>query len=229
MGSEMCIRDSGGRPPPSRAPATARGVGRPIVHADSAVDDPLSGGDYIKVGGGTVPRNLAGLIVNRVSASAMNAMTAPIVSVGPASVNQAIKGLAIARRTLEPVRQDFVFVPSFVRLENEDLSAIQIDIERTRPRSIAEMDGMELRAAGSTEVKGLAGAIAKNARDSSNSFIVAVGANSVNQAIKAVAIARTYLADEGIDLRCRTSIDDIGEGELAGKSSVTVVVEPITH
>lgn len=221
--------ERGGRPPAGsgRAPSELRGIGRPIVHAESAADDPLSGGDCIKVGGNTVPRNLAGLIVNQVGAVALNDYTAPIVSVGASSVNQAVKGLAIARRSLEPSRQDFYFMPSFVRLESEDLNAIHIDIERTRPRSIAQMDGMELRAAGATDVKGLAGAVAKNARDSANSFIVAVGANSVNQAVKAIAIARTYLSEENMDLRCRASIEDIDEGELAGKSSVTIVVEPI--
>jgi len=156
----------------------------------------------------------------------MNSLTAPIVAVGPASVNQAVKGLAIARRSLAEHRQDFVFLPAFVKIAAEDLSGIQFEIERTTPRSMADMDGMELRVAGATEVKALAGAIAKNARDSASSFVVAVGANSVNQAIKAIAIARTYLAEESIDLRCRASLDAIDGGELAGKSSVTILAEP---
>jgi stage V sporulation protein S len=218
-------------PAGGRAASTPRSasVGRQIVRVTpNAADDPLSGGDYIKVGGGTVPRNLAGLIQTQVaSAVGMGAATAPIVAVGPASVNQAIKGLAIARKALEPSRTDFVFLPSFVRLESDDLNAIQLDVRRAHTRVVAEMDGMELRAAGSTDIKGLAGAVAKNARDMANSFICAVGASAVNQAVKAVAIARTYLAEEALDLHCRATIDDIDEGELAGKTAISIIIEPV--
>ena len=48
----------------------------------------------------------------------------------------------------------------------------------------------------------VAGAIAGVIRDSGTVEIQAVGAGAANQAIKAVAIARGYLAPLGIDLIC---------------------------
>ena len=48
----------------------------------------------------------------------------------------------------------------------------------------------------------VAGAIAGVIRDSGSVEIQAVGAGAANQAIKAVAIARGYLAPLGIDLIC---------------------------
>lgn len=214
--------------PPARAPGGAGGgrVGRPL-RTEGGADDPLSGGDYIKVGGGTVPRNLAGLIINQVSAATMNTLLAPIIAVGPASVNQAVKGLAIARKTLDEQRCEFVFMPSFVRLASEDLNALQFDIERSTKRKQSSEE-MELRAAGSTDVKSLAGALAKNARQSATSFVTVVGANSVNQAVKAVAIARGYLEEEGLDLQCRSSIEEIDTGSLAGKTALSISVHPVS-
>lgn len=48
----------------------------------------------------------------------------------------------------------------------------------------------------------VAGAIAGVVRDKGNVEVQAVGAGATNQAIKAVAIARGYLAPVGIDLVC---------------------------
>ncbi len=48
----------------------------------------------------------------------------------------------------------------------------------------------------------VAGAIAGIVRDQSEVEVQAVGAGAANQAIKAVAIARGYLATSGIDLVC---------------------------
>ncbi len=46
----------------------------------------------------------------------------------------------------------------------------------------------------------VAGAIAKVARAHSDTVLQAIGAGAVNQAIKAVAIARSYLEQDGLDL-----------------------------
>ncbi len=48
----------------------------------------------------------------------------------------------------------------------------------------------------------VAGAIAGVVRDKNNVEVQAVGAGAANQAIKAIAIARGYLAPVGIDLIC---------------------------
>lgn len=48
----------------------------------------------------------------------------------------------------------------------------------------------------------VAGAIAGVVRDTGRAEVQAIGAGAVNQAVKAVAIARGYLALDGIDVIC---------------------------
>jgi stage V sporulation protein S len=57
-----------------------------------------------------------------------------------------------------------------------------------------------LKVAASSKATSLAGAIAWAIRQQEDVELVAIGAAAVNQATKAVAIARTYLALEGLDL-----------------------------
>ena len=67
-----------------------------------------------------------------------------------------------------------------------------------------------------TEAKALAGAIASCTREGSRVELTAIGAGSVNQAIKAIAIARQYVEEEAIDLCCRPKFVEIAEGGVAG-------------
>ena len=53
--------------------------------------------------------------------------------------------------------------------------------------------------------RAVAGAIASCTREGSRAQLTAIGAGSVNQAVKAVAIARQYVEDEAIDLWCAGS------------------------
>jgi len=55
----------------------------------------------------------------------------------------------------------------------------------------------------------VAGAIAGVVRDGANPDVQAIGAGAVNQAIKAVAIARGYLREDGIDIICVPSFVEI--------------------
>lgn len=55
----------------------------------------------------------------------------------------------------------------------------------------------------------VAGAIAGVIRDSGHVEVQSIGAGATNQAIKAVAIARSYLAEEGVDIYCIPSFIDV--------------------
>lgn len=59
-----------------------------------------------------------------------------------------------------------------------------------------------LKVSSSSKPNSVAGAIAGVIRDQNNVEVQAVGAGAANQAIKAIAIARGYLAPIGIDLIC---------------------------
>ncbi len=69
----------------------------------------------------------------------------------------------------------------------------------------------------------VAGAIAGVIREGHVAEVQAIGAGAVNQAVKAVAIARTYLAEDGIDIVCIPSfveIDIDGQERTAVKLTV---------
>lgn len=73
---------------------------------------------------------------------------------------------------------------------------------------------MTLITSTKTNPNKLAGAIAENLKNSNTIEIQSVGAGSLNQSIKAVAIARGYLAPMGKDLICIPTFSDVViEGE----------------
>ncbi|OQA42149.1 MAG: Stage V sporulation protein S [Chloroflexi bacterium ADurb.Bin325] len=70
----------------------------------------------------------------------------------------------------------------------------------------------------------VAGAIAGVMRELRHVEVQAIGASAVNQAIKAVAIARNYLALDGIDLICFPEFVEI---DIEGKerTAVKLIIE----
>jgi stage V sporulation protein S len=71
----------------------------------------------------------------------------------------------------------------------------------------------------------VAGAIAGVVRESGRAEVQAIGAGAVNQATKAVAIARGYLALDGIDVICIPSFTEVDiEGQE--RTAIRLLVEP---
>lgn len=71
----------------------------------------------------------------------------------------------------------------------------------------------------------VAGAIAGVVREAHYAEVQAIGASAVNQAVKAVAIARGYLVEDGIEIICIPSFTEI---EIQGqeRTAVRLTVEP---
>ena len=65
------------------------------------------------------------------------------------------------------------------------------------------MDSMVLKVAAQSNPATVAGAIANNVREKKTVELVAMGPSAVNQAVKALAIARDYLSREKIELAFR--------------------------
>lgn len=59
-----------------------------------------------------------------------------------------------------------------------------------------------IKVAGTSRSTAVAGAIAGVMREQGHVDVQAIGAGAVNQAVKAVAIARSYLELDGIDIVC---------------------------
>lgn len=71
----------------------------------------------------------------------------------------------------------------------------------------------------------VAGAIAGVVRESKRAEVQAIGAGAVNQAIKAVAIARGYLALDGIEVVCIPSFVEV-EIDSQERTALKFTVEP---
>ena len=71
----------------------------------------------------------------------------------------------------------------------------------------------------------VAGAIADVVRKPGRAEVQALGAGAVKQATKAVAIARTYLVVDGLDVVCIPSFVDIDVGDEQ-RTALRLVVEP---
>ncbi len=82
-----------------------------------------------------------------------------------------------------------------------------------------------LKVASSSNPNKVAGALAGVIRESGRAELQAIGAGAVNQAIKAIAIARGYLAPSGIDLVCVPAFTDVEiDGER--KTGIKFIVFP---
>ena len=82
-----------------------------------------------------------------------------------------------------------------------------------------------IRVAARSRSTAVAGAIAGIVRESGRAEVQAIGAGAVNQAVKAVAIARGYLELDGIDVICIPSFVEV---EIDGqeRTAIKLSVEP---
>src|SRR3954451_17609256 len=73
----------------------------------------------------------------------------------------------------------------------------------------APSSGEVLKVSARSRPSAVAGAIAGVVRESGRAEVQAIGAGATNQAIKAVAIARDYLNETGIEANCLPSLVDL--------------------
>ncbi len=82
-----------------------------------------------------------------------------------------------------------------------------------------------LKVSAKSNPNSVAGALAGVLREHSSAEMQAIGAGALNQAVKAVAIARGFVAPHGIDLICIPAFTDINiEGEE--RTAIKLIVEP---
>lgn len=81
-----------------------------------------------------------------------------------------------------------------------------------------------LRVSANSSPNSVAGAIASVMRENGEVEVQAVGAGAVNQAAKAIAVARGYLAPVGIDLVCIPAFNNIiiNEEERTGLKFICI-------
>ncbi|HYP61564.1 MAG TPA: stage V sporulation protein S [Thermomicrobiales bacterium] len=82
-----------------------------------------------------------------------------------------------------------------------------------------------LKVSSKSRPSAVAGAIAGVVRELGRAEVQAIGAGATNQAIKAVAIARDYLFETGIDAVCLPAFIDITI-DNEDRTAIRLVIEP---
>jgi stage V sporulation protein S len=99
-----------------------------------------------------------------------------------------------------------------------DGPANQIDVTRSSPQREVET----LKVSSRSNPNSVAGALAGVLRTDGSVRVQVVGAGALNQAVKAIAIARTYVADGGIDVVCIPSFAEI---DIDGESRTAICLD----
>jgi stage V sporulation protein S len=91
--------------------------------------------------------------------------------------------------------------------------------------AVQTQSGEVLKVSSKSRPSAVAGAIAGVVREMGRAEVQAIGAGATNQAIKAVAIARDYLRETGIDAVCLPEFIDITI-DNEDRTAIRLVIEP---
>lgn len=83
-----------------------------------------------------------------------------------------------------------------------------------------------LKVSSKSSPASVAGAIAGMVKDNVPVNLQCVGAGAVNQAIKAIAIARGFLIPTGVDISCAPTFSDI---EIGGENRTAIKIAVYVH
>jgi stage V sporulation protein S len=90
---------------------------------------------------------------------------------------------------------------------------------------VEQRNGEVLKVSARSRPSAVAGAIAGVVRENGRAEVQAIGAGATNQAVKAVAIARDYLRETGIEAVCLPAFIDVTI-ENEDRTAIRLVVEP---
>jgi stage V sporulation protein S len=108
---------------------------------------------------------------------------------------------------------------------NGHASSDSIVDEADGPVLTQERRSEVLKVSARSRPSAVAGAIAGVVRESGRAEVQAIGAGATNQAVKAVAIARDYLLETGIEAVCLPAFIDVQIDE-ENRTAIRLIVEP---
>jgi stage V sporulation protein S len=82
-----------------------------------------------------------------------------------------------------------------------------------------------IKVSGTSRTSAVAGAIAGVIRENKRAEVQAIGATAINQAVKALAIARSYLTRDGLDIVFAPEFVDVEIGDKV-RTAIKFVVTP---
>ena len=117
-----------------------------------------------------------------------------------------------------------------------DVKSCTIEIQQAKDNALLRKQSMEtaykgtghidiIKVSATSRTSAVAGAIAGVMREHQHVDVQAIGASAVNQAVKALALAKGYLAEDGFDIVCVPYFVDV---DIDGKvrTAIKFVVEP---
>lgn len=91
------------------------------------------------------------------------------------------------------------------------------------PKEVTNMDVLKVSA--KSVPNAVAGALAGVLRERGKAEVQAIGAGAINQAVKAIAIARGFVAPSGVDLICIPAFTDVMI-DNEERTAIKFIVEP---
>jgi len=132
-----------------------------------------------------------------------------LATLAPA-INQAAKAVAIARKFLEGDKIDIACYPMFTPGRRRQDESFTFLLRKSAFRGVVLDDGtQELKVSKQSNPGTVAGAIAARVREGQRVVLSSIGPLSVSKAICSIAIARQYLAEDGVDISFRPSFLNI--------------------
>jgi len=132
-----------------------------------------------------------------------------LATLAPA-INQAAKAVAIARKFLEEDKIDIACYPMFTPGRRRQDESFTFLLRKSTMRAVVLDDGtQELKVSKQSNPGTVAGAIAARVREGQRVVLSSIGPISVSRAISSIAIARQYLAEDGVDISFRPSFLNI--------------------
>jgi len=99
----------------------------------------------------------------------------------------------------------------------------EIAITDPLPKEGASMD--IIKVSGTSRTSAVAGAIAGVVRENNRAEVQAIGASAINQAVKALALAKGYLSNDGLDIIFVPEFVDVQIDDKV-RTAIKFVVEP---
>jgi stage V sporulation protein S len=111
--------------------------------------------------------------------------------------------------TIQPDMSSVSTTPEEKRMNSSQSAPIARAVGGSGVQAVERHSAEVLKVSTRSRPSAVAGAIAGVIRDSGMAEVQSIGAGATNQAIKAVAIARSYLSEEGVDIVCTPSFIDV--------------------
>ena len=126
--------------------------------------------------------------------------------------------------TIQPDMSSVSTTPEEKRMNTSQTAPIARAVGASGAQAVERHNAEVLKVSTRSRPSAVAGAIAGVIRDSGMAEVQSIGAGATNQAIKAVAIARSYLSEEGVDIVCTPSFIDVAIDDEE-RTAIRLVVE----